>query len=349
MTPRPSDIRPARGERLLVLAYGHGLGDSVLALPFLRGLREARPAARFVLATTAPTAAWFADAGIVDAAIALSPGRLWRAWRALRAVRFDAVVDLRLDHTVQSAAFARLLGASRTVGFACPARRWFFTETVPADYRGAHHVDNLRRLAAALGAAWRDAPPPISDAARARAAALLATAGIDPARPLAVLAPGGRDDLARLDKRWPADRFGESGKRLRAAGFAVAVTGSAGERNLCARVAATSGGENLSGRTSCEELAAVLARARLLIGNNSGPVHLADALGVPTVSFSGGVHLVHWRPRGRAARVLLRDGACRDDLCRTCPDRGDRCLSAVPVDRVIGEALRAAALPVSPS
>lgn len=77
-----------------------------------------------------------------------------------------------------------------------------------------------------------------------------------------------------------------------------------------------------------------------MIGNNSGPVHLAAALGIPTVSFSGGVHMVQWKPLGSAARVLLRDDRCAETLCRTCPDKGAACLEPIKADRVEAEVRR---------
>ncbi len=332
----------SRPERLLVLAYGHGLGDSVLALPFLAGARAVWPGCRLTLATTAPTGEWFRSAGLADAFLELRPGGLWGRLQEARRGRFDLAVDLRLDHTVQSAVFSFLSGARRTAGFDCPLRGAWFGTRVPADYRNAHHAENLRRLAEALGIPWRETPPPVSAAARARAGDLLAGAGITGDRPLVALAPGGRDDLARVDKRWPADRFHALARVLQERGYSVVVVGASGEEDLAAR-ATPPATANLAGKTSCEELAALFGRCALVVANNSGPLHLADALGTPTVSFSGGVHMTHWRPLSSRARVLLRDGNCRNDLCRTCPDKGARCLEGIGPERAVGAALAALA------
>lgn len=321
--------------RLLVLAYGHGLGDAVLSLPLLAGIRKAWPGTRVVYATTAPTAEWFRGAGLVDEVMPMERGKLLRSIGALRSAACDAVVDLRLDHTIGSAIAAGLSGARLSVGFDCLPRKLLFGRTARAGYLDSHHSESLRRLAEALGVPWVPGPPPVSEGARAKAAALL---GEDPSgRPLVLLAPGARDDLSRVDKRWASDRYATLSGKLAAEGCRVATVGAAGEADLCLRVAAGAGsaGLDLSGRTSCEELATVILRARLLVANNSGPLHLASALGVPTVSFSGGVHLVQWKPAGARDRVLLRDERCAETLCRTCPDKGARCLDAIDVDRVL--------------
>lgn len=329
---------PGPPARLLVLAWGHGLGDSVLSLPLLSGVRRVWPGCRVTWATTAPTADWFREAGLVHETADLSRSGLWNAWGRLRRARFDVAVDLRLDHTVGSAAFCAMMGAVRTVGFDCPFRGWWFSDRVPADYGNAHHAVNLERLAAALGVPWGDPRPPVSNAARERAAALLAEAGVPDGRSVAALVPGGRHDLARVDKRWPAERFSELGRRLLSEGVSVVVTGTEGERSLvCA--ACPPGGAALAGRTTPQELAALFERCALVVGNNSGPVHLAAALGIPTVSFSGGVHMTHWRPQGDLARVILRDENCRESACRTCPDKGRRCLGRIAPDRVLAETL----------
>ncbi len=323
---------------LLVLAYGHGLGDSILALPFLSGVRKAWPGCRVTLATTAPTAAWFLGAGLVDEVVRLVDGGLWRHWKRLRARRFDLAVDLRLDHTVHSALFVRLLGARATVGFDCPLRGRFFSQRVRADYQNAHHVDNLSRFAETLGIPWSAEPPPVSLAACQEADALLARLRGVGEGPLVALAPGGRHDLARLDKRWPASFYADLARRLAARGMRVIVTGVSQEKELTGRIAREGGAADLTGLASCEVLAALFERCRLVVGNNSGPVHLADALKIPTLSFSGGVHMTHWRPRAETARVLLRDANCRESFCRLCPDKGEACLGRIDPGRVFEEA-----------
>ncbi|MGV9804510.1 HAD-IIIA family hydrolase [Micromonospora chersina] len=132
---------------------------------------------------------------------------------------------------------------------------------------------------------------------------------------------------------------------LSAAGYRVVVTGGPDERELTAQVAAA-GGLDLGGRTGLGELAAVVARAGALVVGNTGPAHLAAALGVPVVSlFAPTVPFGQWGPY-RVPTVRLGDAgaACRDTRATRCPVPGHPCLSAVEPGRVL-EALRLLGVP----
>nr|WP_319458560.1 HAD-IIIA family hydrolase [Micromonospora sp. RTP1Z1] len=132
---------------------------------------------------------------------------------------------------------------------------------------------------------------------------------------------------------------------LDAAGYRVVVTGGPGERELTARVAAA-GGLDLGGRTGLGELAAIIARAGALVVGNTGPAHLAAALGVPVVSlFAPTVPFGQWGPY-RVPTVRLGDAgaACRDSRATRCPVPGHPCLSAVEPGRVLA-ALRLLGVP----
>ncbi|MET7836992.1 glycosyltransferase family 9 protein, partial [Micromonospora sediminicola] len=134
---------------------------------------------------------------------------------------------------------------------------------------------------------------------------------------------------------------------LAAAGHRVLVTGGPDERELTARVAAA-GGVDLGGRTGLGELAGVIAGAGALVVGNTGPAHLAAALGVPVVSlFAPTVPFGQWGPY-RVPTVRLGDAAapCRDTRATACPVPGHPCLSAVEPGRVL-EALRLLGVPAA--
>jgi hypothetical protein len=150
--------------------------------------------------------------------------------------------------------------------------------------------------------------------------------------PYLVLHPGA-DAPARS---WPEQRCAEAVRVLRAAGHRVLVTGSPAERELTARVAAGHG-EDLGGRTDLGQLAGVLAGADVLVAGNTGPAHLAAAVGTPVVSlFAPVVPARRWAPYG-VPHVLLGDqGApCRDSRARHCPVPGHPCLSSVTAGQVL--------------
>lgn len=138
-------------------------------------------------------------------------------------------------------------------------------------------------------------------------------------------------------RAWPAERFGETARLLAARGAAVVVTGGPGEQALTASVAGHSGALDLGGRTDWPTLAAVLAGAAVVVVGNTGPAHLAAAVGTPVVSlFAPTVPAVRWAPY-RVPSVLLGDqnAVCRDSRVTTCPFPGHPCVSTVSAHDVV--------------
>jgi ADP-heptose:LPS heptosyltransferase len=137
-------------------------------------------------------------------------------------------------------------------------------------------------------------------------------------------------------RAWPPDRCAEAVAALAAEGHRVLVTGGPGERQLTAAVAG-SHGVDLGGETNLAEMAAVLDGAAAVVVGNTGPAHLAAAVGTPVVSlFSPVVPAVRWGPYG-VPTVLLGDqsASCRDSRARECPVPGHPCLTSVsPADVV---------------
>ncbi|MBW4720534.1 glycosyltransferase family 9 protein [Saccharothrix obliqua] len=144
-------------------------------------------------------------------------------------------------------------------------------------------------------------------------------------------------------RTWSPDRCAAAVVALARAGHRVVVTGGPGETDLTARVAGTAG-LDLGGRTTFAELAGVLAHADAVVVGNTGPAHLAAAVGTPVVSlFAPVVPARRWAPHGR--HVLLGDqhAPCRDSRARDCPVPGHPCLDRVTpaevvaaVDRLVG-------------
>jgi HAD superfamily hydrolase (TIGR01662 family) len=147
-----------------------------------------------------------------------------------------------------------------------------------------------------------------------------------PGEPFVVVHPG-----ASVPARaCPADRMSQIVAALAVAGFQVLVTGSPSERALTAQVAGDLA-DDLGGRTDLNELAAVLAHADALVVANTGPAHLAAAVGTPVVSlFAPTVPWQRWRPYGVAcARLGDQRAPCRDSRATICPVHGHPCLSTV--------------------
>ncbi|MFA1547594.1 glycosyltransferase family 9 protein [Actinomadura chokoriensis] len=136
-------------------------------------------------------------------------------------------------------------------------------------------------------------------------------------------------------RAWPQENCAEAVRLLAAAGHRVVVTGHADEKELTALVAGQDG-LDLGGRTTLPELASVLEGARAVVVGNTGPAHLAAAVGTPVVSlFAPTVPAARWAPFG-VPMVLLGDqrAACKDSRARECPVNGHPCLSSVTADEV---------------
>lgn len=137
-------------------------------------------------------------------------------------------------------------------------------------------------------------------------------------------------------RAWPAQRCAEAVEALTAAGHRVLVTGGPGERELTAAVAGSSG-VDLGGATTLPEMAALLDGAAAVVVGNTGPAHLAAAVGTPVVSlFAPVVPTVRWAPYG-VPTVLLgdQDAPCRGTRARECPVPGHPCLTSVTADDVV--------------
>ncbi|RCW44623.1 ADP-heptose:LPS heptosyltransferase [Halopolyspora algeriensis] len=137
-------------------------------------------------------------------------------------------------------------------------------------------------------------------------------------------------------REWPPDRCAAAVRSLAAEGYRVVVTGASGESALTERVAGNVA-TDLGGRTGLAELAAVLDRACVVVAPNTGPAHLAAAVGTPVVSlFAPVVRAARWAPYGVATTLLGDQQApCRDTRARVCPVPGHPCLSEVGADDVV--------------
>lgn len=206
-----------------------------------------------------------------------------------------------------------------------------------------HEVERQLALVREVGATARDTRMrfDVREADRALLAARLAARGVDPHAPYFILHPG----ATAASRRYPAARFGLVAARLvRETGYPVLITGSHGERALAAEVRRTAGYaarpalHDLAGTLSLGELGALLERATVLISNNSGPVHIASALGTPVADLYALTNPQH-TPWQTAHRLLFRDVPCRWCYRGVCPQRHHACLRGVPPAEIVQAAL----------
>jgi len=340
----------ADAPRILVVQTGF-LGDVVLTTPLLGALRRRRPAATIAVLVTPAAAPLVAHHPAVDLVLvddkrgADRGGRgLARLVRRLRAERFT--LGLAAHKSLRTALALRAAGVATRIGFAGAAGAALYTMRVPRPREG-HDRDRILGLLAPLGPATdadREPWVAIDEATRTRAAVLLADA-LGDGRPLAGICPG----AAWRTKRWPAAAFGALVGRLEAAGYRCVLLGAPDERGITAAVREAAGGLglDLAGRTDVALLAAALARMAVVVSNDSAPMHLASALGIPQVAvFCATVPAQGYGPLGRAAHVVEKDLACRPcsrhGMTR-CPRGTDDCMELVEVGEVAAAVERARA------
>lgn len=258
--------------RILVIRHG-ALGDIVLSFPAFAAIRAAHPDAEIALLTTKPFAGWLAGAPWFDhVMVDAKPGAfdlsgLLRLRRTLRG--FDMVYDLQTSG--RSSRYFRLAGRPRWSGIAPGC-------ALPHADPGRDRIHTRERIEGQLAAAgilhlpepdlgWMMAEPPV--ALPERFVALVP--GASPHRP---------------EKRWPVRKFGDLAA---ACDRPCVIVGTSSERKLAAAIRERAPeAVDLTGRTTLPQLAGVLARAVLAIGNDTGPMHLAAALGVRSVVLFGG-------------------------------------------------------------
>jgi len=283
-----SELRP---EHVCIIKPS-SLGDVVQALPVLCALRRRFPEAKFTWVVNAAYAGLLEGHESLDhvvefdrAALSLhrSTGRqaLRSLQRRLREMRCDLTIDLQ--GLLRSGLLSYLTGARVRVGMG-DAREgaWlFYTHTVPIEPHRTLAVDRYMAVAAALGADTTKVEfhVPVCEEATRWAAEIVGKAS----RPLIGMAPGARWPT----KRWPADRFAALAQKLAfETGGTIVLLGTPSDAAAASRIAAAVPQRclNLAGRTTLKQLVAAVQQLDLLVSNDSGPMHLAAALGTPVLA-----------------------------------------------------------------
>jgi heptosyltransferase I len=249
----------------------------------------------------------------------------------LRRRQFDLVLDLQC--LLRSGLMARASGARRRVGLgsAREGARWFYTDIVPVpDYDTTHAVDRYWRVAEALGIDDQSLRfhVPIPERARTWAAEMLA----NQPRPWIMVGPGSRWQT----KRWPPTHFAQlvDRARRRFGGTAILVGGH-DEMTLAGEVKkemAVAGVLDLTGRTSLPQLAAVLERADLMIANDTGPLHLAAALGRPVAAPYTCTSVLQTGPYGQKLAAVQTTVWCQASYLKRCNRM--ECMAELTPDRL---------------
>jgi ADP-heptose:LPS heptosyltransferase len=318
------------------------IGDVLMTTPAVEALRRAYPAARIAYLTERPADEVFRHNPHVDEVVPYPPGATLGQHLAmlarLRRRRFDLVVDF--FGNPRSAQIAWASGAPRRIGFAFRFRRWAYTDAVPlpagVDYAAAHKA----ALLAPLGVAVGSLRPRIyvGDEERAYARRQLAELGVTERDFLVALCPVSRHPY----RVWPTRNYAQVADALiERRGAKVLCFWGPGEHHFVQAVRAHMRHQTLGDYPvpTLPQMAALLERARLYLGNDNGPCHFAIAVGTPTVAVFGRSFARGWTPPGEPLhRAVEYDPGCK--AACTYP-RCDHlaCINQVPLEAVLRETL----------
>jgi heptosyltransferase-2 len=305
------------------------VGDALMCLPALRAIRGRFPRAHIAMLAKPAVADLYARESCTDEVIRYNKTPLQVA-RDLRPRGFDCAI--LLQNAFEAAWIAWLARIQNRIGYNRDGRGLLLTQAVPVPRRGEiprherfYYLELLRRagLIASL---------PESSMIR------LELPRATPARIIGV-SPGAAYGNA---KRWLPERFAEAAAKLAARrGASIALFGSASERSICEQIAQLLNGHNIvnhAGQTTLAQFISLAAECELFLTNDSGAMHIASALGVPTVAIFGATDDLATGPTGPNARVVREPVECSPCLLRECPI-DHRCMSRVSADRVVEEAL----------
>ena len=324
--------------RKILVRATNWVGDAVMSLPALRALRERFPDAEISILAKPWVADLYGREPFCNRLIPYTAADLnskWQAARSLRNYGFDCAI--LLQNAFEAAALAFVARIPERIGYARDGRGPLLTRAVAVPGSGEiprherfYYLELLRR-AGIIEKIPENDPIRLDGAAAARAVGLdrFRKAGLG--ETVIGVSPGAAYGTA---KRWLPERFAEAANRV-AQGAAVAIFGSKDERALCETVAQSIRGpvHNFAGETSLGEFIEMAAACRAYLTNDSGAMHIASALGVPTVAVFGATDDVATGPTGPLARVVREPVECSPCLKRECPI-DHRCMTRVEAARV---------------
>jgi len=322
------------------------LGDAVMSLPAIHAIRRIFPHAHLAVAARPWVADLYARETAIDEVIPYLARQGLRAKRAfagrLRAQRFECAI--LLQNAFDAALLVWMARIPERIGYRRDGRGLLLTRAIPVPDPGDvprhqrfYYLELLRR-AGLIEHFPATAAIRLDGIEAARGAGLRHLAALGLTGPVIGISPGAAYGNA---KRWLPERFAETAALL---AHPALVFGSAAERGLCEQVAGGLGARglsahNLAGETTLREFIDLAAACRLFLTNDSGAMHVASALGVPTVAVFGATDDTTTGPTGPLARVVRSHAECSPCLLRECPI-DHRCMTRVTSGQVATAALQ---------
>lgn len=322
------------------------VGDAVMSIPALRALRVAYPGAKISILAKPWVADLYRREPFCDETIVYTARDISSKITAARALgerRFDCAI--LLQNAFEAAAIAWMARIPERIGYARDGRGFLLTGAIPVPRPGEipvherfYYLELLRRAGIIREISQSDEIR-LEGAGAARAAGEARFAELGLSGPVIGVSPGAAYGSA---KRWLPERFAEAASQVAGElGATVAIFGSEGEKDVCAAVAnaVRIPVRNFAGSTTLAEFIDLAAACDVYLTNDSGPMHIASALGVPTVAVFGATNDLTTGPTGPHARVVREKVECSPCLKRECPI-DHRCMTRVTSARVAEVALQ---------
>ncbi len=318
---------------LIKLRY---LGDVVLCTPLLPLVRKRFPGAKITFLVNPGAAEVLEGNPYLDAVWELPRQSWWQQLKfiqQIRAIDFDVVIDLTDGD--RSAFLAWVTGAPVRLGYN-REKRWrgkFYTQVLPPEYGTMHMVDYHGQALVGLGIHESVGEPEVFVRSEASQSGKDIMSQVSSnGQPIVLLHPTARYE----NKTWSLERFSQIADWLSEQGIRVALIGSPQDILIGKKILnlTTHKPENLMGKTSLSQLAALMKRSQLLIGNDGGPMHLAAAVGCPVVGLFGPTDPAVWGPRGSKVKVIYKGLDCEKCFYTECLRGEESCLRQISVEEV---------------
>jgi heptosyltransferase-2 len=345
--PAPLIVRgnkrlPREGIREILIRGTNWIGDAVMTLPAIAAIRRTWPQVRISVLAKPWVADVYRESNDIDRILNFEdpgahrgPAGIIRLAGELRQYRFDMAI--LLQNAIEAAIIARLAGIPIRAGYNSDARGWLLTHAVrrtPA-IRQIHQIDYYLEMVKALGcdSAGRNLCLDLRPDTRSMADEWLK---IPESRHQLIvgMAPGATYGPA---KRWPVDRFAAvAAEIIREYGGTIILFGSKQDQDVTDAIATNIQGHclNLAGKTSVREVMALIARCHAFITNDSGLMHVAGAMNVPTVAIFGSTNPVTTSPPGEKNIIIRKPVDCSPCLKTVCPT-DFRCMNLIGVEEVV--------------
>ncbi|TKJ33591.1 lipopolysaccharide heptosyltransferase II [bacterium (candidate division B38) B3_B38] len=334
---------PQEGFRSILVRGTNWIGDCVCSLPALRVIRRTFPSAELTLMVKPWVAGIYQPSKLIDHLLIYDRSGEYRGAKGFLSVvrqlrKGGYELAILFQNAFQAAALTFFARIPHRWGYATDGRGFLLTRALPVNKETLrrHHVYYYTELLRGLGIAEEEPPQMellIDEGAKEKMKQLLLNSGVSWERPLVGINPGAAFGPA---KRWLPERFGEVADRLeQSADCRVVVVGSTRERDIARKMTSfmKSTPIVLTGKTTLQELIAVISLCQLFISNDSGPMHLAAALRVPTIGIFGPTDERITAPWGEGHSVISKQLDCRPCQLADCPTE-HRCMKAITAEEV---------------